>query len=79
MALPGPAVHPLVCPVHALSRQMLVPLGLADIRIETFATSYDYLPGKGLPFSLFNAALGVLIAVSGNRLGFWHGITARKQ
>jgi hypothetical protein len=59
-------------------RQMLAPLGLADIRIETFATSYDYLPLKGFPFSLFNAGLSVLMALSGNRLGFWHGITARK-
>jgi ubiquinone/menaquinone biosynthesis C-methylase UbiE len=59
-------------------RQMLAPLGLSDIRIETFTTSYDYLPWKSFPFSLANSALGVLIALSGNRLGFWHGITARK-
>jgi hypothetical protein len=59
-------------------RQMLAPLGLTDIRIETFVTSYDYLPWKRFPFSLANAALGVLLALTGNRLGFWHGITARK-
>ncbi|MCX6893590.1 MAG: class I SAM-dependent methyltransferase [Verrucomicrobiota bacterium] len=58
---------------------MLAPLGLTDIRIETFATSYDYLPWKSFPFSVANWALGVLIAMSGNRLGFWHGITARKN
>jgi ubiquinone/menaquinone biosynthesis C-methylase UbiE len=60
-------------------RQMLTALGLTDIRIETFVTSYDYLPWKAFPFSLCNAALGVLLALSGNRLGFWHGITARKR
>jgi ubiquinone/menaquinone biosynthesis C-methylase UbiE len=60
-------------------RRMLAPLGLADVRIETFVTSYDYLPWKSFPFSICNAALGVLIALTGNRLGFWHGITARKQ
>jgi ubiquinone/menaquinone biosynthesis C-methylase UbiE len=60
-------------------RRMLAPLGLTDVRIETFVTTYDYLPWKGFPFSICNAALGVLIALSGNRLGFWHGITARKQ
>ena len=60
-------------------RRMLAPLGLTDIRIETFTTSYDYLPWKSFPFSLVNAALGLLIALTGNRLGFWHGITARKQ
>jgi len=59
-------------------RQMLAPLGLTDLRIETFVASCDYLPWKSFPFSLGNAALGVLIALTGNRLGFWHGITARK-
>jgi ubiquinone/menaquinone biosynthesis C-methylase UbiE len=59
-------------------RQMLAPLGLTDLRIETFVTSYDYLPWKAFPFSLVNAGLGFLLALSGNRLGFWHGITARK-
>jgi ubiquinone/menaquinone biosynthesis C-methylase UbiE len=59
-------------------RQMLVPMGLTDIRIETFVTAYDYLPWKRFPFSILNGALGVIIALSGNRLGFWHGITARK-
>jgi ubiquinone/menaquinone biosynthesis C-methylase UbiE len=58
--------------------QMLAPLGLTDIRIQTYATSYDYLPWKGFPFSILNAGLGVLLALSDNRLGFWHGITARK-
>ena len=39
----------------------------------------DYLPWKrkSFPFPLFNAGLGVLIALTGNRLGFWHGITVR--
>lgn len=58
---------------------MLTPLGLTDIRIETFTTSYDYLPWRSFPCSLANWAIGVLIAMSGNRLGFWHGIKARKQ
>ena len=59
-------------------RQMLARLGLTDIRIETFATSWDYLPWKAFPFSIINAGLGFLLALSHNRLGFWHGITARK-
>jgi ubiquinone/menaquinone biosynthesis C-methylase UbiE len=59
-------------------RQMLAPLGLTDLHIETFATSYDYLPWKAFPFSVANAGLGVLLALTGNRLGFWHGIRARK-
>jgi len=50
-----------------------------DIQIETFATSYDYLPWKSFPSSLVNTALGVLRALTGKRLGLWHGITARKQ
>jgi ubiquinone/menaquinone biosynthesis C-methylase UbiE len=58
--------------------EMLAPLGLTDIRIETFVTSYDFLPFKGLPVRLVNGALGALMALSGNRLGFWHGISARK-
>jgi ubiquinone/menaquinone biosynthesis C-methylase UbiE len=60
-------------------REMLLPLGLTDLRIETFATAYDYLPWKGFPFSLMNSGFGLLLALSGNRLGFWHGITARKS
>jgi hypothetical protein len=45
------------------------------------ARGVELLPGstwKSLPFSLLNAALGVLIVLSGNRLSVWHGITARK-
>lgn len=60
-------------------RMMLAPMGLTSIEIQTFATSYDYLPWKKFPFSIANAGCGFLLALTGNRLGFWHGITARKQ
>ncbi len=59
--------------------KMLAPMGLTNIEIQTFATSYDYLPWKKFPFSILNAGCGFLLALTGNRLGFWHGITARKQ
>lgn len=59
-------------------RHMLAPLGLADIRIETFGTSYDRLPWKVFPCSLFNLAFDVMLGITGNRLGFFHGIAARK-
>ncbi len=60
-------------------RHMLAPMGLTDIEIQTFPTSYDYLPWKKFPFSIANAFCGLLLGVTGNRLGFWHGITARKK
>lgn len=60
-------------------RQMLAPLGLTDICITTHATSFDRTPWKKFPFSVINAMFDILIALSRNRLGFFHCITARKQ
>jgi ubiquinone/menaquinone biosynthesis C-methylase UbiE len=49
-------------------RRMLAPLGLTDLRIETYGTRRDR-----------NALLGSIVALTGDRLGFFHGITARKR
>ena len=56
------------------------PLSTESNAIHAGFKCRDYLPWKrkSFPFPLFNAGLGVLIALTGNRLGFWHGITARK-
>lgn len=58
--------------------RMLAPLGLGDIRIQTFVTGADRIAGKSVPHRLCNAALGVVVALTGSRLGWFHGITARK-
>ncbi|SPE60437.1 conserved hypothetical protein [Verrucomicrobia bacterium] len=59
-------------------RRMFAPLGVSDLRIETFTTSADRIANQALPFRLCNAALGVLVALSGNRFGWFHAISARK-
>jgi ubiquinone/menaquinone biosynthesis C-methylase UbiE len=60
-------------------RRMLAPLGLTDLRIETYATSFDHLPWKSFPWSLINLVFDLMLGVTGNRLGFFHGISARKK
>ncbi len=58
--------------------RMLSPLGLTGVKVETFATTADRIERKTFPLPLFNAVLGCLLRFSGNRLGWFHGITARK-
>jgi ubiquinone/menaquinone biosynthesis C-methylase UbiE len=60
-------------------KQMLAALQLEDIRIETFMTSADRLARKEFPFRLVNFCTNSLSALFGNRLGWFHGITARKK
>lgn len=60
-------------------RRMLAPLGVADVRIETYVTSYDRTVWDGKPFPLLDIPLGFLTTLTGSRLGFFHGITARKK
>jgi ubiquinone/menaquinone biosynthesis C-methylase UbiE len=59
-------------------RRMLAPLGLADVRIDTFLTDADRIAQRTFPLNLFNALLGVAVRLTGSRLGFFHGIAARK-
>jgi ubiquinone/menaquinone biosynthesis C-methylase UbiE len=59
-------------------RRMLAPLGLTDVRVETYMTGADRMaPGSALaPF--YNGVAGMAVALMGSRLGFFHGIAARK-
>ncbi|MCX6926855.1 MAG: class I SAM-dependent methyltransferase [Verrucomicrobia bacterium] len=59
-------------------RRMLAPLGLTDLRCETYLTSADRIARQGLLFRLLDGLLGFLTALTGNRLGWFHAIAARK-
>ena len=59
-------------------RRMLAPLGLTDLRCETYLTSADRIARRTLPFRLCNGLLGVVAALTGNRLGWFRAIAARK-
>lgn len=58
--------------------RMLEPLGLTDIRMQTFAPSADRIVRRDFPFPLFDAALKLALDLSGQRLGWFRGISARK-
>ena len=60
-------------------RRMLDPLRLTDVRIETFQTSVDHLRFERLPFRLCNGPLAILVYMMGNRFGWAHCVSARKQ
>jgi ubiquinone/menaquinone biosynthesis C-methylase UbiE len=60
-------------------RKILTPLGLTEIQIETFVTSYDRTVWHQSPFPLFDIPLGIACTLTGSHLGFFHGITARKR
>lgn len=51
---------------------------LVDVRIETFLTSADLLARKGLLFRIVNWTIGISGALSRNRVGWFHCVTARK-
>jgi len=59
-------------------KQMLAPLGLADIRMERFVTSNDRVMRRGFPYRLCDLLLVSVLALTGNRLGWFRGISARK-
>lgn len=60
-------------------RRMLAPLGLTDIKIETFDTTFDRLPWKTFPFSIINGVFSFVMGLSHDRLGFFHCISAQKK
>jgi ubiquinone/menaquinone biosynthesis C-methylase UbiE len=59
-------------------RQMLAPLGLADVRLEPFVTSNDRVMRRDFPYRLCDFLLASMLALTGNRLGWFRGISARK-
>ncbi len=59
-------------------RGMLAALGLTDLRLETFVTTADRITRKDLLGRLCDLPLGLLVSVSGNRLGWFRGVSARK-
>ena len=59
-------------------RRMLAPLGLADVRCETWLTSADRIARQTLLHQMCNRILGVAVALTGNRLGWFHTVAARK-
>ncbi len=59
-------------------RRMLAPLGLTDVRLETFVTSNDRVVRKTFPYWVLDLPLAFLAHLSGGRLGWFRGITARK-
>ncbi|PWU19527.1 MAG: hypothetical protein C5B50_06395 [Verrucomicrobia bacterium] len=58
--------------------QMLEPLGVTNIRIQTFLTSADRIEGKTTFHRLANTALGLVVALTGTRMGWFHCISATK-
>jgi ubiquinone/menaquinone biosynthesis C-methylase UbiE len=58
--------------------RILLPLGLTDLRHDTYLTSADRIARKTFPLPLINFCLGVLVALTGNRLGWFRVVTARK-
>jgi len=59
-------------------RRMLAPLPLTSLRMETFITVSDRISRRTFPFRACNAGLGLVVALTGNRLGWFRAITARK-
>jgi hypothetical protein len=59
-------------------REMLAPMGLADVRCVTYLTGADRVARNSFPFSLWNGLVRLASALSGGRLGWFHAISARK-
>ena len=59
-------------------RRMLAPLGLTDIRLERFITSNDRVISPGLLHRLGDFVLASIHSLTGNRLGWFRGISAPK-
>lgn len=60
-------------------RRMLAPLGLTDIRMERFITNNDRVVRRRFPYWLGGLAADTLLALTGRRLGWFRGLTARKS
>ena len=59
--------------------RMLTPLGLTDIRLEPFITTSDRMMRQGSPQWLRDLPMVVIIAFTGNRFGWFWGVSARKS
>lgn len=59
-------------------REMLAPLGLTEVRMQTFLTSADRIADKRLVLRMCNKLIGILVIFTGSRLGWFHCISARK-
>lgn len=59
-------------------RRIFSSLPLVDVHVETYLTSADLLARKQWPFRLSNWGIRLAAAVSANRFGWFHCITARK-
>lgn len=57
----------------------LQPLGLTDIRMETFAPAAERVVRKDFPFPLLDAGSKLALSLSHQRLGWFRGIRARKS
>ena len=58
--------------------QMLASLGLTDIRMERFVTNNDRVVRRSFPYWLGGLLLAAVISLTGNRLAWFRGISARK-
>jgi len=58
--------------------RMLAPLGLTDVIITKYVTEADRIERKALPFWLCHRFLGTAASFTGNRLGWFMCISARK-
>jgi ubiquinone/menaquinone biosynthesis C-methylase UbiE len=58
--------------------RMLAPLGLTDISMETFITTSDRMLRESSPHWLCDLPMAAVVALTGNRLGWFWGISARK-
>lgn len=63
---------------HAEVARMLAPLGLTDIRMETYVTPWDRTLFENRTVPVADALLGFIANLAGTRLGFHRGVTARK-
>jgi hypothetical protein len=58
---------------------MLVPLGLTDIRCETYLTSVERIARRtGLLRLCKGLLVDAITDLTGNRLGWFHTVAARK-
>jgi ubiquinone/menaquinone biosynthesis C-methylase UbiE len=59
-------------------RRMLAPLGVTDVRMTPFITSNDRVVSPGIVHRACDAVLATGLALTGPRLAWFRGITARK-
>ena len=59
-------------------QEMLAPLGVAEIRMERFITNNDRVMRRSFPYWICGLVLASVQALTGNRLGWFRGISARK-